>query len=169
MARKSTTTVKKRTTTAKRASTPKAASTPKPKTEQGVRQDLFDAILDEVKAVLVREPKLRWNAKKTYASLLVEDKLNIAYLFAPTKKGVRVEPAASPADLPSAVKGFKASGRSARFDLVTVVGDPAGVKHAAAAIKVAYEKATREESGRTNGKRLAEDVQESAAAAAATS
>ncbi|HEX3268366.1 MAG TPA: hypothetical protein VHQ98_10330 [Gaiellaceae bacterium] len=51
------------------------------------------------------------------------------------------EPAASLADLPKGVKGFKAGTRSARVALVGVVTDQASAKHAADALRAADEKA----------------------------
>jgi hypothetical protein len=53
---------------------------------------------------------------------------------------MRIEPAASTADLPKGTKGFKPGTRSERFALVGVVTSEAEAKAAAAVLKVAEEK-----------------------------
>jgi hypothetical protein len=100
------------------------------KPEASEAPDLMKALLDALAGVGIK-PKVKWAPSRNYASLYVDGQ-NIGYVFRQTRKGVRVEPAASLADLPKGVKGFKAGTRSARFALVGVVTDKASVKHAAA-------------------------------------
>jgi hypothetical protein len=45
------------------------------------------------------------------------DGTNIGYVFKQNRKGMRIEPAASKADLPKGAKGFKQGMRSERFAL----------------------------------------------------
>jgi hypothetical protein len=56
-------------------------------------------------------------------------------VFRQTRKGMRVEPAASTADLPKGTKGFKPGTRSERFGLVGVVTDAGEAQAAAAVLK----------------------------------
>jgi hypothetical protein len=109
-----------------------------PTRPRGRAPDLMKALLDELAAQGVK-PKIKWAPSKSYASLYVDGQ-NIGYVFRQTRTGVRVEPAASLADLPKGVKGFKAGTRSARFALVSIVTDEASVKHAADALQAADEK-----------------------------
>lgn len=105
------------------------------KTKPEAAPDLIKALLDALAGVGIK-PKVKWAPSRNYASLYVDGQ-NIGYVFRQTRKGVRVEPAASLADLP---KGVKAGTRSARFALVGVVTDEASVKHAADALQAADEK-----------------------------
>jgi hypothetical protein len=97
--------------------------------------DLMKVLLDALTSLGVK-PKVKWAPSRNYASLYVDGQ-SIGYVFAQTKRGMRIEPAASLADLPKSVKAFKAGTRSARFALVGVVTDEASAKYAAAALKAA--------------------------------
>jgi len=77
-------------------STSKTQAAPKP--EAAEAPDLFKALLDALAAEGVK-PKVKWAPSKSYASLYVQGK-NIGYVFRQTRKGMRIEPAASKADLP---------------------------------------------------------------------
>jgi hypothetical protein len=100
--------------------------------------DLMKALLDELAAHGVK-PKVKWAPSKSYASLYVDGK-NIGYVFRQTQKGMRIEPAASKADLPRGAKGWKPGRRSETFALVGVVTNEAEAKAAAAVLKAADEK-----------------------------
>ena len=95
--------------------------------------DLMKVLLDELKAQGVKvTPK--WAPSKNYASLLVGG-TNIGYVFKQTSRGMRIEPAASIADLPKGTKGWKPGTRSERFALVGQVTTEAEAKAAAAVLK----------------------------------
>lgn len=84
--------------------------------------------------------KPKWSPSGSYASYYVGGK-NIGYVFKQTRTGVRVEPAATKADLRgTGVKGFVEGKRSERFALVGIASDAASVKQAVAALKVAADK-----------------------------
>lgn len=106
--------------------------------------DLHKALLDELAARGIK-PKVKWSPSKTYAGLYVDGK-NIGYVFKQSARGMRIEPAASEADLPKGSEGrpvkalFKPGTRSTLFALVGTVTDEAGVKHAAAALEAAAAK-----------------------------
>ncbi|MGN6431298.1 MAG: hypothetical protein ACTHNB_11290 [Gaiellaceae bacterium] len=72
--------------------------------------------------------------------LALRDGQNIGYVFRQTRKGMRVEPATSKADLPKGAKGWKAGTRSERFALVGQVATEAEVVAAATVLKAADDK-----------------------------
>jgi hypothetical protein len=76
-----------------------AAKPAAPKVEEGVTVDALVAAVRE----LAIKPKLRWNPKRTYASLLVGGK-NVAYVSKPNRKGMKVEPAIAHGDLRNGAK-----------------------------------------------------------------
>ena len=71
---------------------------------------------------------------KNYASILV-DGSNVGYVFKQTKQGVRVLVALQPGDMPKAIKGFKASGRSGAFGAMGGF-DEKNLSHAVEALKL---------------------------------
>jgi hypothetical protein len=84
--------------------------------------------------------ELRWAPSGNYASALVGTK-NIGYVFKQTRTGVRVEPAASPADIKGkGIKGFTPGKRSERFALVGVIKSEAEVGQAVAVLTLAAAK-----------------------------
>jgi hypothetical protein len=85
------------------------------------------------------EPKVKWAPSRNYASLYVDGQ-NIGYVFRQTRKGMRIEPAASKADLPKGTKGFRPGTRSERFALVGQVATEAEAVAAATVLKAADEK-----------------------------
>jgi hypothetical protein len=97
--------------------------------------DLMKALLDSLAAIGVK-PKVKWAPSRNYASLYVDGQ-NIGYVFKQTSRGMRIEPAASKADLPKGTKGFRPGTRSARFALVGLVSNKAEAKAAAAVLKAA--------------------------------
>jgi hypothetical protein len=112
-------------------------STTKP-AEKAAAPDLMKALLDGLKAEGVTA-KPRWNPKRTYASLLV-GKANIGYVFKQSARGMRIEPAASKADLPKGAKLFKPGTRSTLFALVGNVKGEADLAEAVAVLKAAAAK-----------------------------
>ena len=107
-----------------------------PKVAEGVTVDALVAALRDAGV----KPKVRWNPKRTYASLLV-GKQNIGYVDAPTRNGMKVTPAVQLGDLKNGVKrAFAASGRAGRFGAVLMVVDEKGLGHAVAALVAADEK-----------------------------
>jgi hypothetical protein len=108
------------------------------KPEASAAPDLMRALLTELEAEGVK-PRVKWAPSKNYASLYVDGK-NIGYVFRQTRKGMRIEPAASKADLPRGAKGWKPGRRSETFALVGVVTDEAEAKAAAAVLKAAAAK-----------------------------
>ena len=115
-----------------------AAKKPAAPEAEAPKADLLALVLDGLKAEGVK-PTVRWNPKRTYASLLVGKK-NIGYVFKQSAKGMRVEPAASKADLPAGTKVFKPGTRSALFALVGTVATEADAAHAVTALKAAHAK-----------------------------
>jgi hypothetical protein len=105
---------------------------------QTASPDLMKALLDALAEQGVK-PKVKWAPSKSYCSLYV-DGTNIGYVFRQTRKGMRIEPAASKADLPKGTRGFKPGTRSERFALVGQVASEAEAKAAAAVLKAADEK-----------------------------
>jgi hypothetical protein len=110
-----------------------AARTP---ADAALTVDLHALLLAALKDRHNLAPKVKWAPSRNYCSLYVAGD-NIGYVFKQTRAGVRIEPAAHPADLPRSVKGFKKGTRSERFALVGVVKDEAGIAHAADALAAA--------------------------------
>jgi hypothetical protein len=117
-----------RSNNTKVAAKPKASETP----------DLLAGLLSELEAQGIT-PKVKWAPSRNYASLYVDGE-NIGYVFKQNRNGMRIEPAASKADLPKGTKGFKPGTRSERFALVAVVTDAAEAKVAAEVLKAADDK-----------------------------
>lgn len=103
--------------------------------EKAEAPDLFAALIGGLKAEGVTV-KPRWNPKGTYASLLVGKK-NVGYVFKQSRRGMRIEPAASKDDLAKGSKVFKPGKRSALFALVGNVQSEADVPEAVAVLKTA--------------------------------
>jgi hypothetical protein len=72
--------------------------------------------------------------------LALRRRRNIGYVFRQTRNGVRIEPAASKADLPKGAKSFMPGTRSERFALVGVVTDEVEARDAAKVLKAADDK-----------------------------
>jgi hypothetical protein len=108
------------------------------KPEAAEAPDLMKTLLDAL-AVLGVKPKVKWAPSRNYASLYVDGQ-NIGYVFRQSRKGMRIEPAATKTDLPKGAKGFKPGTRSERFALVGQVTTEAEAKAAAAVLAVADEK-----------------------------
>ena len=88
--------------------------------------------------------KPKWSPTGSYASYY-EGKTNIGYVFKQTRTGVRVEPAASTADLKGTkVKGYVKGKRSERFALVGHASDEVSVAQAVAVLALASAKAKAE-------------------------
>lgn len=128
-------------------------------TEQG---DLVAAIMAALTSEGVDGAELRWAPSGSYASTLV-DRKNIGYVFKQTRGGVRVEPAATLADLPKSVKLFKPGTRSERFALVGVVKSEKDALQAAQALAVAHAKLNAEQPVETPATPAAEVVAEAPA------
>jgi hypothetical protein len=109
---------------------------PAPKVAEGVT---VKALVDALRAAGVK-PKVRWNPKRTYASLLVGEK-NIGYASKPTRKGMKVEPVVSLDDLTNGVKKAHEEqvGKGA-FGARIMVVDAKGLAHAVAGLVAADEK-----------------------------
>jgi hypothetical protein len=118
---------------------PKPAKARKASTPAAPEVDLHAALLAGLKGEGIT-PEVRWAPSGNYASLLVDGK-NIGYVFKQTRNGVRVEPAASQADLPRGAKGFEPGKRSELFALVGVFATEASIAQAVVALKVAADKA----------------------------
>jgi hypothetical protein len=110
---------------AARSKTTTTKTTTKPTTTTNETPDLHELVLAALAAEGIK-PKVKWAPSRNYCSFYV-GKANIGYVFRQTRTGIRIEPAAAAADLPKAVKGFKSGTRSARFALVGVVSDAAGI------------------------------------------
>jgi hypothetical protein len=118
-------------TTTESPAKPKAQ--PAPKVPEGITVEALVAALREAGV----KPKVRWNPKRTYVSLLV-GKANIGYVDAPTRKGMKVTPAIAHEELRNGVKkAFAPSGRAGRFGAVLMVTDEKGLGHAVAALVAA--------------------------------
>lgn len=125
-------------TTRKPAAKPVAKATP-----EAPKVDLHALILATLKEQHGLNPVVKWAPSGNYCSLYLvkgKSKQNIGYVFKQTSRGVRVEPAATLADLPKTVKGFVKGTRSERFALVGVAKDAGGAVHAAAALAAAAAK-----------------------------
>jgi hypothetical protein len=140
----STTTTEPAVEPAAPAEEPKAEDAPKasakkpaaPKVAEGVTVDALVAALRDagVKA------KVRWNPKRTYASLLV-GKVNIGYVSVPNRNGMKVEPRLAHGDLRNGVKkAFAPQEKKGAFGAVAMIVDEKGLAHAVAALVVADEK-----------------------------
>ena len=101
--------------------------------------DLNKALIAALKAEGIK-PEVRWAPSNNYASLLVKDVGNIGYVFKQTRNGIRIEPAATKADLPKGAKGYEPGTRSALFALVGVFTE-ATIKDAVVGLKAANAKA----------------------------
>jgi hypothetical protein len=115
-----------------------ARTTGKQSTAKADAPDLMKTLLDAL-ATLGVKPKVKWAPSRSYASLYVDGQ-NIGYVFRQTKRGMRIEPAASKADLPKGTTGFKPGTRSARFALVGQVTTEAEAIAAAKVLKAADDK-----------------------------
>jgi hypothetical protein len=86
------------------------------------------------------KPKLRWNPKRTYVSLLV-GKTSIGYVSVPNRNGMKVEPRLAHGDLRNGVKkAFSPQEKKGAYGAVLMVVDEKGLAHAVAALVAADEK-----------------------------
>ena len=130
----------------KPAAAPKASAAKKAEAPAGPGVKELVAALREAGV----KPKVRWNPKRTYASLLVGGK-NIGYASNPTRKGMKVEPAVSLDDLKNGVKkAHEEQVGKGVFGARIMVADEKGLAHAVAALVVADEKRQAKVAGATD-------------------
>jgi hypothetical protein len=107
--------------------------------EVNLRKQIIDGLAEKgIKAKAKDAPS------KNYAALLVDGK-NVGYVFKQTRAGVRVLVALQPGDMPKAIKGFKASGRSGAFGAMGGF-DEKSLSHAVTALALS---ATRQGEAKT--------------------